>query len=171
MDDFKLSEHFTFFELTRTSNEGMQERNRAAATLWVPSLKALCDTILEPIRGDRPLTINSGFRAWELNSATPGSSPTSQHPKGQAADFHRDGQNVEQLFAEVQAVLAEKRIQFGQLVDEQADRGYEVARWVHVSLGASFWKPERCGEVLKMVAGPNGKPLYTPIAKISQGEP
>lgn len=170
MDDFKLSEHFTFFELTKTSNEELQERNRAAALLWVPSLKTLCATILEPIRGDRPLTINSGFRAWELNSVTPGSSPTSQHPRGQAADFHRNGQDIEELFAEVQATLAEKKIPFGQLIDEQADRGYGVVRWIHVSLGAAFWKPERCGEVLKMVAGPNGKPLYTPINKIPQGE-
>lgn len=168
MDDFKLSQHFTFFELTVTENAALQEQNRAQAILWVPSLKAVCDTLLEPVRNDKPLILNSGFRSWELNGATPGSSPTSQHPRGQAADFHRKGQDMDLLFAEILGILILKKIQFGQFIDEQANRGYKVSRWLHLSLGANFWKPERCGEVLKMVAGPNGKPQYTTLQKIPQ---
>lgn len=168
MDDFKLSEHFSFYELTVTSNAAMQEANRASAMLWVPSLKATCVGLLEPIRGDRPLVVNSGFRSWELNSNTHGSSPTSQHPKGQAVDFHRAGQPIEELFAEVLAIIKEKKIQFGQLILEQALRDYGVVSWVHASLGAAYWKPEKCGEVMKMVAGPNGIPQYTTLEKIPQ---
>lgn len=168
MDDFQLSQHFSFFELTVTSNVELQERNREMALVWVPSLKALCNNILEPIRGDSPLIANSGYRSWELNSSTHGSSPTSQHPAGQACDVHRRGQDPDRFFAEVLNTIKTKGIQFGQLIDENADRGYEVVRWVHVSLGASYWKPERCGEVLKMVAGPNGKPQYTMLEKIPQ---
>lgn len=168
MENFQLSPHFSFFELTKTSNADLKEANRANATIWVPSLKALCSTILEPIRGDRPLIVNSGFRSWELNSATHGSSPTSQHPRGQAADISRKGQTTEELFAEVLALFKEKKIQFGQLIHEQAQRDYGLVSWVHVSLGASYWKPERCGEVLKMVAGPNGKQQFTMIEKVQQ---
>lgn len=168
MEDFKLSEHFSFFELTVTSNAELQGKNREAAMAYVPTLKAVCVTILEPVRADRPLAVNSGFRAWELNGATPGSSPTSQHPMGQAVDFHRPGQDVDQLFEEVLALFIAKKIPFGQLINEQASRGYDTVKWVHASLGASYWKPSRCGEVLKMVAGPNGKPQYTSITKVPQ---
>lgn len=168
MDDFQLSPHFSFFELTRTSNDEMQEKNREQALVWVPSLKSLCANLLEPIRGDRPLFVNSGYRSWELNGMIHGSSPTSQHPRGQAADIHRAEQSTDELFKEVLDLFKTKKIPFGQLIDEQADRGYIVARWVHVSLGAAFWKPERCGEVLKMVAGPNGKPQYTMLEKVTQ---
>lgn len=168
MDNFQLSQHFSFFELTKTKNADLQEANRASATLWVPSLKTLCATILEPIRGDRPLCVNSGFRSWELNSSTHGSSPTSQHPRGQAADIYRKGQSTEGLFDEVLRLFKEKKIPFGQLIHEQALRDYGAVSWVHVSLGASFWKPERCGEVLKMVAGPNGKQQFTLIEKVIQ---
>lgn len=168
MDDFKLSEHFTFFELTATSNSAMQEKNRELAATYVPSIKSLALNILEPIRGDRPLTVNCGFRSWELNSNTHGSSPTSQHPKGQAADISRKDQTAEELFAEIEKLLVEKKIPFGQLILEQALRDYGLVKWVHVSLGAAFWKPERCGEVMKMVAGPNGIPQYTLLYKIPQ---
>lgn len=166
MDDFKLSDHFSFFELTTTSNTDLQESNRLEALKYRPTLEALCRRLLDPIRGDKPLVVNSGFRSWTLNGQTPGSSPTSQHPQGQAADIHRPGQDVDAFFAEVLALLLDKRIPFGQLIDEQAERPYGVVRWVHVSLGPDFWKPERCGEVMKMVAGPNGKPQYTMLQKV-----
>lgn len=166
MDDFQLSDHFSFYELTTTSNAALQEANRQEALKYKPTLTALCKTLLEPIRGGKPLMVNSGFRSWELNGQTAGSSPTSQHPQGQAADIHRPGQDVDAFFAEVLAFLLDNKIPFGQLIDEQAERSYGVVKWVHVSLGPDFWKPERCGEVLKMVAGPNGVPQYTMIQKV-----
>lgn len=168
MEDFQLSPHFSFYEMTVTGNSALQEANRAAAKAFVPSLTALCTRILEPIRGDRPLIVNSGYRSWELNSNTVGSSPTSQHPQGQAADIRRKGQSAQDLFNEIFTLFTEKKIPFGQLILEYANRGYAEVEWVHVSLGADFWRPDRCGEVLKMVAGPNGKPLYTMITKIPQ---
>lgn len=169
MEDFDLSPHFRFFELTKTNDTAMQEMNRISAMAFIPTLKSLCLKILEPIRGDRPLTINSGYRSWELNSMTVGSSHTSQHPQGQAADIKRPGQSAQELFDEILAKFTAEKIPFGQLILEYAHRGYGDVEWVHVSLGADFWKPDRCGEVLKMVAGPNGKPQWTLIIKIPQG--
>lgn len=167
-----LSEHFTFGELTATSNEGLQDANRTEALKYLPTLKALA-AFLEVIRDGKPLVINSAFRSGALNAATKGSSPTSQHPMGQAADIHRPGQSIDDLFAEILVMFRAKKILFGQLIDESSDRHYKnedgtesISRWVHVSLGPDFWKPERCGEVLRKVDGPKG-PVWTLIEKVA----
>jgi hypothetical protein len=143
-----LSEHFSFEELTVTSNIEMQAANRQEAQKFLPTLRALA-ALLERVRDGKPLVVNSAFRSGALNKATAGSSATSQHPMGQAADIHRPGQEIEQFFKETLALLKREKIQFGQLIDESASRGYGVVRWVHISLGRDFWKPERCGEVLR----------------------
>lgn len=147
MDDFKLSEHFSYFELTNTSSLELLEVNRMSGLTYLPTAKALCTKLLEVIRGTVPMVINSGFRCWDLNGKTAGSSLTSQHPKFQAADIHRPGESVDDFFGEVLAMAEEHKFQFGQLIHEKADRGYAVAEWVHVSLGPDYWSPERCGEV------------------------
>jgi zinc D-Ala-D-Ala carboxypeptidase len=165
--DFALSPHFSFYELTATSNAAMQELNRQEAMQYLPTLKALAAQLLEPIRAGRPLVVNSAFRAFALNKATAGSSSTSQHPVGQAADIHRPGMPVGDFFAEVLALVKERRLPFGQLIHERAQRDYGVAEWVHISLGRDFWKPERCGEVLAMTAGADGVPHYQLIEKLS----
>ena len=169
----QLSDHFSFSELTVTSNDALQVSNRTAALAYLPTLKALA-TFLEVIRGDRPLAVNSAFRSGALNAATKGSSPTSQHPMGQAADIHRPGQSIDDLFAEILAMFKAQNVPFGQLIDESADRGYKspdgtesISRWVHVSLGPDYWRPERCGEVLRKVDGPDGKPIWTLLEKVS----
>jgi hypothetical protein len=169
-ENFQLSEHFSFHELTATSNAAMQELNRQEALHYLPTLKALATRLLEPIRAGRPLAVNSAFRAFALNKATHGSSATSQHPLGQAADIHRPGMPVGEFFAEVLALVKERRLPFGQLIHERAERDYGVAEWVHVSLGADFWKPERCGEVLAMTAGSDGVPHYQVIEKLQLPE-
>lgn len=166
--DFDLSKHFTLYELTVTSNKTLQEANRDAAVRYIPSLKALAEQILEPIRGDRPLKINSAFRSAELNNATIGSSPTSQHPLGQAADIHRPGQSSEDLFAEILGLFKSRGIKFGQLINESAQRDYGLVSWVHVSLGRDFWKPERCGEVLRKWDDKDGKPHFELVEKVKQ---
>lgn len=167
ISDQKLSEHFSLYELTVTSNAALIERNREEALKYIPTLKALAN-LLEIIRGDRPLVVNSAFRCGALNSATVGSSLTSQHPRGQAADIHRPGQSIEDLFNELRADAKAGKFKFGQMIHEQANRGYAVAEWVHISLGLDFWIPERCGEVLVMKAGPDGKPHYTSLEKVPQ---
>ena len=55
------------------------------------SIKALVDTVLQPLRDawGKPLHINSGYRCQELNREV-GGMPTSQHVKGEAADVACD---------------------------------------------------------------------------------
>ena len=129
MDDFKLTEHFSFFELTRTDKAKFQELNRRKAMCYVAELTAVCRLILEPVRAHygKPVILNSGFRCFELNEAV-GGSKTSQHMLGQAADFHVDGVSLDDAF---NWFWHESGIPFGQLIDER--RGGD--RWLHASTG------------------------------------
>lgn len=163
-----LSPNFSFDELTVTSNEKLQAANREAAMAYLPSLKALA-LLLEWARDGKPLKVNSAFRSAALNKATVGSSPTSQHPMGQAADISRPGSSSNALFEDLRARLRADKRAFGQLIHESARRDYGDVFWVHISLGANFWKPERCGEVLTKHDDPKtGKAVFTPVEKIPQ---
>lgn len=167
MTDHPLSPHFSFYELTVTGNAALQDANRIDALRYKPSLIALA-RFLERIRRYDPLIVNSAFRSATLNKATPGSSPTSQHPLGQAADIRRPNQSPTVLFADLRALFRDAKIPFGQLILESAKRDYGVVEWVHVSLGADFWKPERCGEVLRKWDDEKGAPRFELVEKIAQ---
>lgn len=156
----QLSLRYSFHELTVTNNKALLETNRQEAERFLPTLKALA-AFLEKLSGPKRLNVNSGFRCWQLNGATPGSSTTSQHTMGQAADLSREGQSAIELFTELWALLVAQKIPFGQLIYEEAKRDHGVAQWVHASLGPDFWRPSRCGEVRTMKLGPDGKPVYT----------
>lgn len=129
MNDFKLTENFSFFELTRTDKPEFQELNRKKGLCYVPDLKLVTVTILEPVRAHygKPVIVHSGFRCYELNKAV-GGSVNSQHILGQAADFHVDGISIDELF---QWLWHESGIPFGQLIDESRDG----ERWTHGSTG------------------------------------
>jgi hypothetical protein len=148
-----LSAHFSFEELTQTSNTKLQEVNRAVAEQYLPSLKSLAG-LLEVLRKGLgyPLDIHSGFRCPELNGATMGSVSTSQHTLGEACDFSPYGDDnedsIEDCFARCQKILKEAKQGFGQLIMESADREHGVALWLHISLGAPWRKMAKCGQVM-----------------------
>lgn len=167
--DFKLSPRYSFYDLTVTNNKKLLELNREEALKFKPTLTALA-ALLELLSGPHRLDVNSGFRCWQLNGATPGSSATSQHPLGQAADLSRLGQLTTDLFAELRATVVREKVAFGQLIYEEARRDHGLSTWVHVSLGRDFWKPDRCGEVRTMKLDANGKPKYELIETIRPWE-
>ena len=82
----KLTENFTFDELTSTSHNKLLEANRESAKAFMKQLKYIAGT-LEEIRAvlGVPLRVTSGFRNNALNKAV-GGSPTSGHTKGLCAD-------------------------------------------------------------------------------------
>lgn len=87
MNDQKLTEHFSFYEMTTTTQAELLEANREAALQAVEKLRQVC-VELEKLRAFimRPIIIKSGFRFPPLNSAV-GGSTNSQHMAGEAADF------------------------------------------------------------------------------------
>lgn len=150
-----LTEHFTFDELTATSQANLQELNRTEALGFVGPLKATAQLLEVARKYVGPLYVTSGFRCAAVNGSTPGSSPKSQHMKGEAADvepYHAcpvtDGK-AGKMFEVLRAGFKKDAVNFGQLIWEKKN-GVE---WVHVSLGTPWRDGSRCGEVLVMRDG------------------
>lgn len=156
----KLSDHFDLQEMTITSNVGLQAQNHEAAKAFIEPLTALAG-ILERFRAylGAPIVVHSAFRCPDLNGATPGSSPKSQHMLGQAADFscpskfHSDDDGNTDLYLAVKNYLSTHDIPFGQLIDEGCNRPYGRVVWIHFSLGAPWRDEAKCGQLLKMRDG------------------
>ncbi len=70
-----------------------------------------------------PVIVNSGYRSPELNKHIPGSSNTSAHTLGWAADIKVPGYGSPY---QVAAKIAESGLKFDQLI-------YEYDSWVHIS--------------------------------------
>lgn len=87
MEDIKLTEHFSFNELTGTSYTELIDQNRIDAKNRIKQLKYIAGT-LEEIRHvlSVPLRVTSGFRNETLNRKV-GGSQTSKHKLGLCADI------------------------------------------------------------------------------------
>mgnify|MGYP001578520114 CR=1 FL=1 len=157
-NDFLLSQHFTYHELTKTSNKNLLALNRVKGLEFEAKLKELAfmlEAVREYVGG--PLSIHSGYRCPELNGATPGSSSKSQHMLGEACDFSLIGPDtsamIDSLFQKTLTCLIDKGIPFGQLIRELANRDYGKAEWIHLSLGMPHREIHRCGQVMTMEDG------------------
>ena len=84
----KLSENFTLDELTKSQEAIRLDIPNEPEDEHITNLVLLCTHILQPVRNyfKMPVSISSGYRSAALCEAI-GSSTTSQHTKGQAADF------------------------------------------------------------------------------------
>lgn len=141
----QLSPHFHLSELTKTEVRRLQALNTREAVGALPALRALTE-LLEEVRdllGDRPIIVHSGFRCAELNTVI-GGAPSSQHLKGEAADFHVDGMDLRQAFNKIRR----SKIAFGQCILEDGD-GDGVPTWIHLSLGPPWRDADRSGQVLE----------------------
>ena len=134
-----LTQHFSFEELTRTGQSALQDANRKEAMVYVERLKALAE-MLEVIRAKfGPVSVTSAFRGPSVNAAAKGSK-TSQHLLGEAADIGC-GASDEDLH---KWIVTESGLKFGQCILEQPPG----KSWIHISLGAPWRDPKRCGESL-----------------------
>jgi len=95
----------------------------------VDNLKDLCTNVLEPIRANFgiPFSPSSGYRSLVLNNEI-GSSPSSQHIKGEAADIEIPGVRNMDL-----ARWISGNLEFDQLVLEYYTDTDSASGWVHVS--------------------------------------
>lgn len=153
----RLSPNFTLRELAGVDDPAWRAA-QMAGLLVVPAhgprqpvyerLATLARTILQPIRDhiERPIRINSGFRSPEKNAATPGSSKTSQHLFGEAADIAVPGYSDAQLADLATWIGTSGAFPFGQVILEDRRPGTEGGAWIHISLGAPYRAASRCGE-------------------------
>lgn len=87
IENVQLSEHFSFFELSFTTNGDLLSANRSDARKVMKQLRYTAAT-LEELRAvlECPLKVTSGFRNEELNKRV-GGSQTSKHKMGLCADI------------------------------------------------------------------------------------
>lgn len=142
-----LSEHFSLLEMTRTDVRAYQESNAHPPAEVKAALAALCTTLLEPLRAHfgAPVVVHSGYRSRALNSVI-GGAVHSQHIRGEAADFHVIGVDLEKVF---HWIWQDSGLQFGQTILEGWAAGHPT--WLHLSLERG--NPELDGQVLTFSEG------------------
>jgi zinc D-Ala-D-Ala carboxypeptidase len=137
-----LSPHFTFDELTRTGQTALQDSNRKEASQYLQALTDLCSQLLEPVRARfGPVSIHSAFRGPSVNAAI-GGSKTSQHMKGEAADFHCPGATLDQV---MRWIVHDSGLKYGQVILE-GPNGRPT--WIHISLGEPYRVGSSCRQAL-----------------------
>lgn len=121
----KITEHFTMFDICNSSTAIAKNIDNRPTTQIVVNATALIKNVLEPTRThfNSPLIVNCMYRSPNLNTAV-GGVATSQHVKGQAADFIVKNHSIQETFDYIKHNLI-----FDQLIHE--------GTWVHVSFRVS----------------------------------
>ena len=127
MQNILLTPHFSLDEFTASPTALKHGLTNVPPPEAVENLRALCVHTLEPLREAIDLTviISSGFRTKALNNLLVHSSSTSQHMRGQAADFYVGKGSREELIKAFHQILIDPKIDFDQLI--------LYPRFIHVS--------------------------------------
>lgn len=99
------------------------------------NIERLVKNVLQPLRSyiKRPIIITSGFRSKEVNDRV-GGALTSQHLKGEAADFVIESMSNDDIIETIKRL----KLPFDQLIDEVKFRpDGSFTRWIHISLKKS----------------------------------
>jgi hypothetical protein len=125
----QLSGHFSLSELTKSQTAIRKGISNKPTLEHIENLTELCTHILEPTRRNfgKPMVITSGYRSEELCEAI-GSKTTSQHAKGEAADFEMFGLDNKSL-----AKYIKNNLIFDQLILEFYKNDDPASGWVHCS--------------------------------------
>jgi hypothetical protein len=113
------------------------------------NLRLLCNNVLEPVRSllGVPVIVTSGYRCLALNRLV-GGARTSQHQKGEAADFVLRKIDLKDAFEKI----VESNIPFDQII-------FEFGDWIHISYSAT---PRRQALIATRA---NGKVKYSSFNK------
>ena len=123
-----LSPHFALSEFLVSETACRQGIDNTPSPEIIENLRKTA-ALLEEVRtllNSKPIIVTSGYRCPELNRAI-GSSDTSAHCKGQAADFTCPGFGTPLQIAEA-IYAANPPIEFDQLI-------HEYQSWVHIAWG------------------------------------
>ena len=124
-----LTQNFSLVELTKSQTAERKGIDNTPSTEHQENLKSLCTRILQPIRDhfNRVVSVSSGYRSEELCLAI-GSKTTSQHAKGEAADFEIFGVSNKEL-----ADWINENLYYDQLILEYWKESDPNSGWVHCS--------------------------------------
>ena len=125
----KLSENFNLLELTKSQTAERKGIDNTPSPTHRDNLKSLCTSILQPVRDHfgRVVSVSSGYRSEALCLAI-GSKTTSQHAKGQAADFEIYGLSNQEL-----ANYIKENLDYDQLILEYWTPESPNNGWIHCS--------------------------------------
>ena len=126
----KLTENFSLLELTKSQTAERKGIDNTPGPEHQENLQSLCTHVLQPIRDHfgQVVSISSGYRSPEICTAI-GSKITSQHAKGEAADFEIFGVSNKEL-----ADWIHYNINYDQLILEYWKGEDEPnSGWVHCS--------------------------------------
>ena len=128
----KLTANFSLLELTKSQTAERKGIDNPPSPEHQENLKLLCESVLQPVRDHfgKVVTISSGYRSPELCTAI-GSKITSQHAKGQAADFEIFGVSNKEL-----AEYINENLEYDQLILEYWKESDPNSGWVHCSYSA-----------------------------------
>lgn len=146
-----LSHNFTLQELIKSHEAVRKGLDNAPSQEVISNLQELSNMVLQPIRDhfDKSVTVNSGYRSPEVNTAV-GGSKTSDHCKGQAADIEIAGIPNAELAEWIRDNLA-----FTQVILEFYTQGIPDSGWVHVSYDPANLKKQSLTAVKQ-----DGKTVY-----------
>ena len=124
-----LTKNFSLLERTKSQTAERKGIATTPSPEHQENLKSLCMAILQPVRDhfSKVVTISSGYRSPELCTAI-GSKITSQHAKGQAADFEIFGVSNKAL-----ADYIDTELHYDQLILEYWNESDPNSGWVHCS--------------------------------------
>ena len=151
----KLTENFSLNELTKSQTAERKGIDNTPSTEHQENLKSLCTHVLQPIRDhfSRVVSVSSGYRSPELCTAI-GSKITSQHARGEAADFEIFGLSNKTL-----ADYIDSELHYDQLILEYWKESDPNSGWVH----CSFSQGKNRRQYLKAYKDENNKTCYAPI--------
>ena len=118
MQDIQLTSHFKLSEFSESRTARKHGIVNVPGQEAVENLRKLCENTLEPLRVALgvPVHVTSGFRTKELNDLLAHSSTTSQHMRGEAADFYVGEGTRQELVKAFHQILVDPNISFDQLI-------------------------------------------------------
>ena len=148
----KLSSNFSLAELIKSQTATRKGIDNTPSTEHQENLKSLCTNVLQPVRDhfSQVVTISSGYRSPELCTAI-GSKITSQHAKGEAADFEIFGVSNKEL-----ADYINENLDYDQLILEYWKESDPNSGWVH----CSYSEGNNRNQYLKAYKDENNKTRY-----------
>ena len=143
--------YFTIKELIKSTTAIKRHIDNTPSKEVERSLTALVEKVLDPLREayGKPIIVTSGYRCPRLNAIV-GSTPSSQHVKGEAADIKTIEDTPEEN-KKLYDLIVKLKLPFDQLINEH---NYD---WVHVSFGARHRRQK-----LKAVRK-NGRTVYVNV--------
>ena len=146
----KLSNNFSLEEMIFSQTAIRKNIVNSPTEDHQAALGLLCAKLLQPVRDQfGPVVLSSGYRSHALNLAIGGAS-SSQHSKGEAADFScqsADNYVVSNWIA--------NNLVFDQLILEYFDVVEPAKGWIHCS-----WSGERNRKEILIASKQNGRTVY-----------